>query len=134
MPARHPLACQSELHVADVVDEHFIGFDHSVERAWAGFWSLDAHRGRPPKRVTEDRAANPQEVLAALAGRLAITTVPASVAALLSSLGTGLVAVPLRDAEPTAITLVGRTDRRNELVEALLTFAETVAGDADAAS
>ena len=124
-PARHRLAGHSELNVEQALEETFIGLHPSVEPAWAGFWSLDDHRGGPPRNVTGDRAGNPQEVLASLAARPAITTVPASIAALLASAVNGLVAIPLLDAEPTAITLVGHKDRRrNPLVEALLAFAE----------
>jgi DNA-binding transcriptional LysR family regulator len=126
-PTRHPLATRNELTLADVIDETFIGFHPSVEPAWAGFWSLDDHRGGPPRRVTDDRAANPQEVLASLPLGLAITTVPASIAGLLATVAPGLVAIPLPDADPTAVTLVGHTDRRNPLVQTLVAFAANLA-------
>lgn len=126
-PARHPLATRDELSLADVVDEAFVGFHPSVEPAWAGFWSLDDHRGGPPRLVTDDRAANPQEVLASLAPGLAITTVPSSIAGLLATIATGLVAIPLRDADPAAVTLVGHADRRNLLVQTFVAFAENLA-------
>ena len=29
----------------DVIDETFIGFSAAVDPDWAGFWSLDDHRG-----------------------------------------------------------------------------------------
>jgi len=122
-PARHPLAERRELTVAEVVDETFIGLHSSIERAWAGFWSLDSHRGGPPRHVTPDGAANPQEVLAALVVRRAITTVPASVARMIP---TGVVAIPLRGADPSAIRLVGHTDRRNPLVMAVVAFARNL--------
>jgi DNA-binding transcriptional LysR family regulator len=122
-PRRHSLAQLPELSVADVLEETFIGLHPSVEPTWAGFWSLDDHRGGPPRRVTADRAANPHEVLAALAVRRAITTVPASVAGLIPDLLPGVVAIPLRDADPATIVLVGHEDRANPLVETLLVFA-----------
>ena len=122
-PKRHPLAQRAELTVAEVLDETFIGFHPSIEPAWAGFWSLDDHRGGSPRRVTADRAVSVQEILASLAVRRAITTVPASVARVIPNLLTGVVAIPLRDAEPSSIMLVGPKDRRNPLVASLLAFA-----------
>jgi DNA-binding transcriptional LysR family regulator len=122
-PRRHRLAKRSELSLADVLGETFIGLHPSVESVWAGFWSLDDHRGAPPGRLTADRAANPHEVLAALAVRSAITTVPSSVARLIPDVVPGVVAIPLRDAQPATITLVGHQDRANPLVETLLQFA-----------
>jgi DNA-binding transcriptional LysR family regulator len=129
-PARHPLARHSELEVAAVLDETFIGLHRSVEPAWAGFWSLDDHRGAPPARLTPDRADTPQEVLAALAVRHAITTVPASVAQALSNFLPGVIAIPLRDADPSTIMLVGHDDRPNRHVRALRAFAREIAGTA----
>jgi DNA-binding transcriptional LysR family regulator len=128
-PMRHPLATRTELRLDDVIDETFVGFHPSVEQAWAGFWSLDDHRGRPPQQVTDDRAANPQEVLASLPLGRAITTVPASIAGLLATVAPGLVAIPLPDADPTAVTLVRHSDRRNPLVETLVAFAEKLAAN-----
>jgi DNA-binding transcriptional LysR family regulator len=120
---RHPLAEAGEVSVADVLGETFIGIHPSVDPEWAGFWSLDDHRGGPPEHVTPDHAANPQEVLAAIAVREAITTVPASVALLMPHFLTGVAALPLRDAAPSTISLVGRRDRLNPLVEAVRSFA-----------
>ena len=125
-PTRHRLAERSALTVEEVIDECFIGFHPSVDAGWAGFWSLDDHRGGPPSRRTSDRAANPQEVLAALAVRNALTIVPSSTAGLLASVLPGLAAIPLRGAEPAAPTLVGHEDRRNPLVSTLLEFADSV--------
>ncbi|HMD56278.1 MAG TPA: LysR family transcriptional regulator [Solirubrobacteraceae bacterium] len=123
VPRLHRLATAPEVSVADVIDEKFVGFHPSVEPGWAGFWSLDDHRGCPPRASSRDRACSPQEVLAALAVRSGITTVPAAVARLaVSSLG-DLVAVPLRDADPATVVLVGREDRRSVHVEALRAFA-----------
>jgi DNA-binding transcriptional LysR family regulator len=131
MPTRHPLSTRSELTVADVIDERFIGFHPSIEPAWAGFWSLDDHREGPPREVTADRAVNPQEVIASLAVRRAITAVPASVAKLVVGALPGIVAIPLRDAHPAAITMVGPKGRRNPLVAALVAFADTLTRDLD---
>lgn len=129
-PARHRLAGRHELSVAEVLDETFIGFHPSVDPGWAGFWSLDDHRGESPRRLTADRAANPHEVLAALTVRDAITTVPGAVARLIPELLTGVVTIPLRDAGPASIVMVGHEDRANPLVASLLDF---VRASADAA-
>jgi|CZKG01.1.fsa_nt_gi DNA-binding transcriptional LysR family regulator len=122
-PRRHPLAARRELCVAEILDSTFIGFHPSVEPAWAGFWSLDDHRGRRPPDTTADRALNPQEVLASLAVRNAITTVPASVVKVLQGALGDLVAIPLSDAAPANIVLAGAERRRNPLVGAMLEFA-----------
>jgi DNA-binding transcriptional LysR family regulator len=128
-PKRHPLATRGELTVADVIDETFVGFHPSVDPAWAGFWSLDDHRRGPPRSVTVDRAANAQEILASLPVRQAITAVPASVAGLIPKVLTGVVAIPLRDAEPAAIMLVGHEDHRNPAIPVFLSFVRKVMED-----
>jgi DNA-binding transcriptional LysR family regulator len=124
-PSRHLLAERGELSVEEVLDQTFVAFADSVDRGWASFWNLDDHRGGPPAHVTDDRARNPHEMMAALAVRDAITTVPASVKLILNLL-TGVVAIPLRDAHPSTIMLVGHNDRRNPQVDALVAFAATV--------
>jgi DNA-binding transcriptional LysR family regulator len=124
MPAGHPLASRRVLNVADVIAETFVGFDPAVDPSWAGFWSLDDHRGAPPERVTDDRACNPQEVIAALASGGAITLVPEAAALVLGSLVEGIVMAPVRDAARGQIALVGHVDRRNPLIDTLLAFAE----------
>jgi hypothetical protein len=75
-----------------------------------------------------DRAANAQEVLASLAVRTVITTVPASVARVIVNVLPGVAAVPLRGADPCTIVLVGHEARENRLVPALLAFARTWQG------
>jgi DNA-binding transcriptional LysR family regulator len=127
VPARHPLAGRQQLSVAEVLDETFIGFHSSVDPAWAGFWSLDDHRGQPAARLTADAATNPHEVLAALTMRQAITTVPATVAKLVPEFLKGVVAIHLDDAQPATIALAVHADRANPLVDALLRFAREVA-------
>jgi hypothetical protein len=111
-----------------VLEETFIGLHPSVDAAWAGFWSLDDHRGAPPDRVTADQVINPREVLAALAMRSAITTAPASVAQVLCNVLPGVVAILLPDADHSTITLVGHEDCRNPHVAALSAFAAELAG------
>jgi len=122
-PSGHRLAALEHVTVEELLEETFIGFHPRVAPDWAGFWSLDDHRGRPPEHSTSDHAANPQEVLAALALRDAVTTVPASVAHVLASVFSGVSAVELRGAAPATIALCGHSERRNPRVAALLEFA-----------
>ena len=122
-PRRHSLASRGAMDVEEVLAETFIGFDTDVAPAWAGFWSLDDHRGARPLRVTGDRAKNPQEVLASLAMRDAVTTVPGSVARVVASAFDGLRVIELRRANPVVITLIGHRDRRNASVAPLVEFA-----------
>jgi DNA-binding transcriptional LysR family regulator len=124
----HPLAARGTLKVADVLDETFIGFDPSTDQEWAGFWSLDDHRGAPPRRITTDRVANGQEVLASLAVSTAITTAPAVVGTLLSGRQTRVVPIPLEDARHSDVVLVGRRDRRTAPVETMLAFFHSLDG------
>ena len=123
LPAAHRLAGREELFVEDVIDETFIGFSATVDPGWAGFWSLDDHRGRPPRAVTADRVGNPQEVLASLSAGAGITLVPEAAALILSSIVDGIVVAPICDAARSEISLVGHVDRRNPLVQCLLDFA-----------
>ena len=90
-------------------------------------------QGRPPRNSTPDRAANPHEVLAALAVPDAITTVPSSVAAVILNVLSGIVAVPITDAAPCTIMLVGHADRRNPLVASVLRFARRLAPEEEGA-
>lgn len=124
LPAGHRLAGREELIVEDVIDETFIGFSAAVDPGWAGFWSLDDHRGGPPASITADRAGNPQEVLAALSAGGGITLVPEAAALVLSSIVGGIAVAPLCDAARGEISLVGHTDRRNPLVQCLVEFAD----------
>jgi DNA-binding transcriptional LysR family regulator len=126
-PRRHPLAMRAGLRVEEVTEETFVSLSPSVDAAWAGFWSLDDYRGGPPAKMTADHASGPQEVVAALAVRSAITTVPASVAAMVVNTFGELTSIPLAGAEPCRIALVGHNDRRNPLVTSLTSFAETLA-------
>lgn len=121
-PSGHRLARREVIRVADALEQTFVGLSPDVERRWAGFWSLDDHRGGPPARLTPDQASSPQEVIAALTARDAITTCPTSVAALLANELLGIHVIRLLDAEPCAITLVGHADHRNPLVAEMLAF------------
>jgi DNA-binding transcriptional LysR family regulator len=122
VPPRHRLAGRAELSVDEVLGEEYIGYASAVDPAWAGFWSLDDHRGGPPERTTADGVANPQEVFAALAMSNAITAVPASATGAILNVLSGLKAIPLLDAAPVQIVLAGYEGRGNPLVEILVAF------------
>jgi DNA-binding transcriptional LysR family regulator len=71
-------------------------------------------------------------MLAAMASRMAITTTPASDAAIAEQALRGVVAIPLSDAAPAMLSLMWRDDSRNPLVGELTAFARALAeGSAD---
>ncbi len=124
LPASHRLASARMLRVEQILDQTFIGFHPSVDPLWAGFWSLDDHRGQPPAKLTADRARNPQEAIAALATGQAITTVPQIVGTLLARFGAGALSViPLQDAVDCTIAFAGLEKRRSPAVDAVLEIA-----------
>jgi DNA-binding transcriptional LysR family regulator len=125
LPQDHPLAKRSELAVGDVLDELFIAYHPDVQPAWAGFGSFDDHRGKPA-RVTEDPARTPPEMLTMMATRRAITAVPFSDACIIQRVLRGVVAIPVRDAEPAVLSLVWLEDNRNPSVQSLVALAESL--------
>jgi DNA-binding transcriptional LysR family regulator len=134
-PESHPLADRSELRVEEVLDDTFISYHPDVQPQWAGFHSLDDHRGEPPPHMSPHRVLTPPEMLAAMASRRAITTVPASDAKIIEQALRGVVAIPLSDAAPAMLSLAWRKDSQNALVEELVAFAATLAeGGAGAAA
>jgi len=126
VPKEHPFARRPELLVADVLDETFIGFDRSVDPAWASFWSLDEYRGGPAPHLV-GKATSAQQRFAMLAAGLGIAVVPAYIAAIVNVLPS-VVALPLADADPAVVTLLARKDRQGPLVDALFATARQVAG------
>jgi len=131
VPQSHPLAERTELDVAEVLDEVFLGFHPSVDPVWAGFWSLDDHRGGPAPHLTAERSANAQQRFAMIAAGRGITAAPACHAAIIAKALPAVVLIPLRDAHPTILVLVGREERRNPLVEALVGVARELTDAAD---
>jgi DNA-binding transcriptional LysR family regulator len=125
-PRDHPLAQRTELTVADVLDETFIGYHSAVQSMWAGFHTLDDHRGTPAPRMTADRALTPSQMLTIVASRQAITVVPASDASIILKVLRGVVAVPLRDAHPAVLSLIWRRSNHNTLVQALALLAASL--------
>jgi DNA-binding transcriptional LysR family regulator len=128
-PKSHPLADRAELTVAEVLDETFLAFDRSIDPTWAAFWSLDEHRGAPPAHLTAERSADARQRFAMIAAGHGIATLPACHAAAIVSVLPGSVAIPLSDADPTTLALVGREDRRGPAVGALLAVAKTLTED-----
>lgn len=122
----NPLAQGKTLELADVLDETFVSYHPDVQPAWAGFHSLDDHRGEPPRSMTVDSAATSLQMLGIMTARRAITTVPLCDAKLAAQVIPGLVALPVLDADPAMLSLVWRTDNPNPLVEALVAVAQTL--------
>ncbi len=129
-PRTHRLAERSEVAVADVLDETFIGFHESVDPAWAGFWSLDDHRRGPPPNVTPERSANAHERFAMIASENGVTTMPERHAAVIAKVLPTLLTIPIIDADPAVLTLIGRQDRRNATVDVLIEVARQTASQA----
>jgi len=121
VPRSHPLAGRRELTVAEVLDETFLGFHPSIDPAWAGFWSLDDHRGGPAPRLVGE-ATDAQQRFGMLAAGRGIATAPAYAAAMVKVLPS-VVAIPLTDADPAIVTLAARKDRQHSLVEELFAIA-----------
>lgn len=126
VPNSHAMATRGEVGVAEMVDETFISYHPRVQPQWAALHSLDDHRGGPPEHITPHRVQTPAEMLAAMASRQAITAVPASDAARVEQALRGVVAIPLRDAAPTTLSLVWREEGGSPLVEELTAFARAL--------
>ncbi|MGO9488332.1 MAG: LysR family transcriptional regulator [Solirubrobacteraceae bacterium] len=115
----HPVCASSELTVAEVIDETFVGFDPAVEPGWASFLTLGDHRAAAPARVTDERAGNALEMLTIVSSGQAIVVLAASHGEIIRGALPNLAVVPLRDAHPTKLTLAWRTDTEHPLVDAL---------------
>lgn len=127
----HLLGQRSELDVADVLQEIFVGFHPEVQEAWAGFHCLDDHRGEQPASVTDDHALSTLQMLGIMSTPRAITTAPYTDARLAAQLLPEVTAIPLRDAAPAVVSLVWRRDSCNRLVEELVAAAKSLAAGAD---
>ena len=129
MARSHPLAKHSDLGLTDVLDETFCGNHPSLEPVRAGFWNLDDHRGSPA-RTTGDEACNAHEAIAIIASGRAITTAPYSAAMTFLALMPSVVAIPLRDADPTVLTLVSHKQPHNPLVDSIIALAHALGNGA----
>ena len=125
-PSDHALAGRSEVAVSDVLDETYISYHPTVQPAWAGFHSLDDHRGEPAPNQTSDHVRAPLEILAVMASGRAVTTLPACDAAIIERALPGIVAVPVQGADEAVLSLVWRTENTSPLLEALVSLAESL--------
>jgi DNA-binding transcriptional LysR family regulator len=128
----HPLAQRSRLTVADVLDETFVSYHPDVQPGWAGFHSLDDHRGGPPRRTTVDHAASTMQMVGIMTSSRAVAIAPLCDANVGRQILPDVVATPLHDAQPMVISLVWDEDRQHPLTHALAQVAMTLAGAAGA--
>jgi DNA-binding transcriptional LysR family regulator len=124
MAAGHRLARRAELSVADVLDEVFPGAP-GAHPEWTAFWTLDEHRGGPPK-FTDDDVANSGEGIGVVASGQAVATLPASVFDGLPH--PGIVALPLSDGPWVETRLVWRSEDPNPAVRKLVELASHMTG------
>jgi DNA-binding transcriptional LysR family regulator len=127
----HPLAGYRQLAVSDVLDETFVSYHPEVQSAWAAFHSLDDHRGGPPLQVTGDHVLSTLQMLGIMSSPRAITTVPHGDAKLAEHVLPNIVALPLEDAAPAAVSLLWREDASSPLLEDLLDIAARMARSED---
>jgi DNA-binding transcriptional LysR family regulator len=105
----HALAERQAVAVADVLDEPFYGCHPSVDPIWAGFWTLDDHRGGPPTRLTDHQPITSLELIAAISSGQAVRAFTATTAKTLATFLPELVAVALSDAKPAECALARST-------------------------
>ncbi len=122
----HPLAGRSEVTLADVLDETYIALEASLDPVWREFWTFDNERGGPPKQVSAHPSASAQERFAMIASGFGITVASARPAEIIASALRGVSAITVIDAEPVPLSLVGRSDRLNPLIEGLRSVARQV--------
>lgn len=130
----HPLAGRSELALADVLDETFISYHPDVQPEWAGFHSLDDHRGGPPLSATVDHAATSLQMLGLMSAGQALTTVPFCDAQVVQRALPELVGIAIGDADPATLSLVWADRHCPPLLQALLITTDDVAAEAPALS
>jgi DNA-binding transcriptional LysR family regulator len=129
----HPLADEGELRVSQVLDETFISYGTNVQPAWAGFHSLDDHRGGPPASLTADHVATALEMLGRLAiPHDAVTVLPVGDARLIEQVLPGVRAVELVDAEPATVSLVASREVPHPRLRSLLDTAASYSGESAA--
>jgi DNA-binding transcriptional LysR family regulator len=118
--AGHPLASRERVELADVLDLHFIGYHPLVQAEWAGFHSLDDHRGGPPRVLTEDAVSTSLQMAATIGTTEAITTAPYSDAHTAQMLLGTVVALAIDDAAPATVCMVWRSENINPLLAELV--------------
>ncbi len=120
---QHRLARCESLRVEDVLEETFVGYHPTIQPEWAGFHSLDDHRGGPPSKLTEHHALTSLQMLGIMSASRAATSVPHGDARLAVQVIQEIAAIPLLDADPAQISLVWRTENRNPVLQALVSAA-----------
>ena len=128
VPHGHRLAGREQVNVDEVLDETFISYHPAVQPSWAGFHSLDDHRGGPPRAVTDGSAATSMQMLGLVVTSQAVTTVPYADAQLVNGILADTQAIPIADAEPALVSLVWDADNAHPLVEALVELARALPG------
>lgn len=126
--AGHPLAGCGGAHAVDVLEERFISYDPSVQRAWAGFHSLDDVRGCPPESMTVDNVTTSLQMLGLLGTGKGVTAFPLCDARIVAQVLPGTVALPIEDAPPAVVSLVWLSERENAIVAALVQAARGMEG------
>jgi DNA-binding transcriptional LysR family regulator len=127
----HPLAGRTALAVMDVIDETFIGYHPAVQPIWAGFHSLDDHRGCPPEHRTGDEALTSLQMLGIMSSPRALTTVPYADAKLAMQVLPEIASVPIVDAAPAVVSLVWQRDAGNPLIDDLVEIANRLRPPSD---
>ncbi|HXM86785.1 MAG TPA: LysR substrate-binding domain-containing protein [Solirubrobacteraceae bacterium] len=123
--ADHRFADAEALDVEDVLDEPFYGHHETVDPLWAGFWTLDDHRGGPA-RLTADRPVSSLELIATISSGRALRAFSSSTARTIARVLDKLVAVPLRDAAPAACELAWSRAHAGPLVQTLVETARAI--------
>ncbi len=129
--ADHPLAGRAGVSAEELADEVFIGYHPAVQEEWVRFHRLDDHRGAPPAALTDDDVLTALQMLGAMAGSRAVTTVPQRTARIAAQVLPGVVALPIEDVEPAVVSLVWREDYANPLTAALVELARTMDSSVD---
>jgi DNA-binding transcriptional LysR family regulator len=128
MHSDHRLAGRKQLELKDVLGETFVSYHPDVQPTWSAFHSLDDHRGAPPVAQTDDRVATALQMLGTLATMRAVTVLPRADAKLIEHGLPGLVAIPIRDADPAVVSLIWRAEDDHPLVSALVGLSEADPG------
>ncbi len=123
----HPLARRDELTLADVLEETFVSYHPDVQPEWAGFHSLDDHRGGPPRASTVDHATSTMQMFAIMTSSRAVTTAPLCDARIANQVHPDIVALPVRDARPAVLSLVWDAGRHHPLAQRLVAAAAQLA-------
>jgi DNA-binding transcriptional LysR family regulator len=116
----HRLAQQTNLSVADILDESFLGAE-KADPEWRAFWTLDKQRGGPPKLVG-DAVDDAEHGLHAVASGRAIATVPAWATDGMPH--PGVVALLLDDGPWVATRLLWSSEHHNPIINAFVELAD----------